>query len=75
MKIIVLLLVSLVGFIFSPHAYAKCSVTDKLCVMAEIKETATQIENKSWRDKVYRELAPLRAVCNRLHAWRALFYL
>ncbi len=57
MKIIILLLVILFGFTYSPNAYAKCSVTDKLCVMAEIKETASQIENKSWRDKVYRELA------------------
>ncbi len=36
---------------------AKCAMTDKLCVMAEIKETADKIEKQSWRDQAYRELA------------------
>ncbi len=38
-------------------AHAKCDVSDKLCVMAEIKKTADKIDNKSWRDKSLRELA------------------
>lgn len=38
-------------------AQAACNVSDKLCVMNEIKETAAKIDNKSWRDKAYRELA------------------
>ena len=52
-------LLSIAGFLtFSPAiSYAKCSLDDKLCIMAEIKKTAESIENKSWRDKAYRELA------------------
>lgn len=38
-------------------AHAKCNATDKLCLMAEIKETADNIEKQSWRDQAYRELA------------------
>ncbi|NQZ13585.1 MAG: hypothetical protein HRT94_02005 [Alphaproteobacteria bacterium] len=38
-------------------ASAKCSVDNKLCIMEELQETAKTIENKSWRDKTYRELA------------------
>lgn len=36
---------------------AKCMITDKLCVMAEIKSTAALVEKQSWRDQSYRELA------------------
>jgi hypothetical protein len=39
------------------HAQAPCSVTDKLCLMQEVEDTAKKIENKGWRDKTYRELA------------------
>lgn len=35
----------------------RCAVTDKLCLMQEVENTAKTIENKSWRDKSYRELA------------------
>lgn len=54
-----LTILGIAGFLlFSPTAsYAKCSLEDKLCIMAEIKKTADGIENKSWRDKAYRELA------------------
>lgn len=38
-------------------AQATCPVADKLCVMGQIKTQAEKIENKSWRDKTYRELA------------------
>lgn len=34
-----------------------CDVDDKLCVMEEIRKTADEISDKSWRDKVLRELA------------------
>ena len=34
-----------------------CEISDKLCLMKEIKESADKIENQSWRDKAYRELA------------------
>ncbi len=36
---------------------AACNVSDKLCVMAEIKQNTDLIENKNWRDKALRELA------------------
>lgn len=36
---------------------APCSVSDKLCLMQEVEDTAKNIENSSWRDKTYRELA------------------
>lgn len=36
---------------------ANCDVADKLCVMAEVKKIAGEIEEKSWRDKTLRELA------------------
>jgi len=58
MKIILFLSIFTSLLIFTSFsAHAKCDVTDKLCVMAEIKEDAEKIENKNWRDKVYRELA------------------
>ena len=39
-------------------AYAKCSsANDKLCLMQETQEAASKIEQRSWRDKAYRELA------------------
>ena len=52
-------ILSIGGFLlFSPTiSYAKCNTEDKLCIMAEIKKTADTIENKSWRDTAYRELA------------------
>lgn len=42
---------------FSQIAQAACESTDKLCIMEEIKVNAAKIEQKSWRDKIYRELA------------------
>lgn len=42
---------------FDNAANAKCSVDNKLCIMEELEATAKDIENKSWRDKTYRELA------------------
>lgn len=58
MKVTVFLSFFTALFIFTaPTAQAKCDVTDKLCVMGEIKQEAENIENKIWRDKVYRELA------------------
>ena len=44
--------------IFAPSlAQAACLGTDKLCIMEEIKANAPKIEQQSWRDKTYRELA------------------
>lgn len=34
-----------------------CPATDKRCMMQELESLAADIENKSWRDQTYRELA------------------
>lgn len=57
----------LLAVMFIPSAYAqetpaadtdvKCEVTDKSCLMGQLEETAAKIDNESWQDKVYRELA------------------
>ncbi len=36
---------------------AACPATDKPCVMKELETIAAGIDNKSWRDQTYRELA------------------
>lgn len=41
----------------SLSAHAACSGTDKLCIMDEIRDNASLIDNKSWRDTTLRELA------------------
>jgi hypothetical protein len=38
-----------------------CTMQDRLCVVGMIAETAAQIDNKHWRDQVYRELAKTQA--------------
>lgn len=62
MKIIVFLSFFTSLFVIAPvssplAAKAKCDATDKLCIMTEIKKDSGAIENKTWRDKVLRELA------------------
>lgn len=58
MKIIVFLSIFTGLLTFqSLKAHAKCEVTDKLCVMEEIRKDANDIENRNWRDKTLRELA------------------
>ena len=40
------------------HAQAStCSINDRPCIIENLEETAATIENKSWRDQTYRELA------------------
>lgn len=34
-----------------------CPIEDKACIFSALKNKAEQIENKSWRDQTYRELA------------------
>lgn len=34
-----------------------CAVSDKSCLMKQLERTAEDIDNDSWKDKVYRELA------------------
>lgn len=57
MKFCIICLMTVFALVLPVKAYAKCDVTDKLCVMAEIKKTAETIEDQSWRDKALRELA------------------
>ncbi len=38
-------------------APAACAVGDRACILTELDATAGKIENASWRDQVYRELA------------------
>lgn len=47
---------TLCGGLFAKPAMA-CDVADKLCVMEEIRKTADEIDDKSWRDTILRELA------------------
>lgn len=45
---------------FSVNAEEKaddCAIQDKLCIMAQIKNSAAAIEKTAWRDQTYRELA------------------
>ena len=56
-KMTVICMISIFAVAMATEVAAKCDVSDKLCVMAEIKDIADKIENKSWRDQAYRELA------------------
>ncbi|MEM9468685.1 MAG: hypothetical protein AAF988_00825 [Pseudomonadota bacterium] len=50
-------IIALFLYLSAVNAQEACSVQDKLCLMQELERTAAEIENKSWRDKTYRELA------------------
>jgi len=50
-------LMTFTATISAGSAKADCDVSDKLCVMAEVKKIAEDIDEKSWRDKTLRELA------------------
>lgn len=66
-----LVALTVITFCFTPsQGVAKCSATDKLCVMAEIKKTADSIENISWREKSYSDLA--RSYTNAGHESKAV---
>lgn len=54
------------GFLFSvfillgSHSYADdsaCAASDRACVLKELIDTSSKIENPSWRDQSYREIA------------------
>lgn len=53
----ILFLITAFTVILPLRAEAACDSADKLCIMEEIKQQAALIEQKSWRDKTYRELA------------------
>lgn len=55
MKFIVFMILALIAAPFT--AKAACENANKSCIMEEIKANAVLIENKSWRDTTYRELA------------------
>lgn len=57
MKFYIIGIITGLSFLTPSTVYAKCDISDKLCVMAEIKETAKGIDNRSWQDKSLRELA------------------
>lgn len=40
---------------------SSCVVSDRACVLKELRNSADKIENDSWRDQTYRELAKTRA--------------
>ena len=47
---------------FTPSALAEaCSIEDRACVLGAIEAEAAKIENTSWRDQTYRELAKTKA--------------
>lgn len=54
---IIFLFILCISITTAHTARAACTTTDKLCIMAEIKNTAATIKEQSWRDKAYRELA------------------
>lgn len=55
-KITIFLILAVFSLNITP-ALAQCSIENKLCLMQELEDTAQKIENKSWRDQAYRELA------------------
>lgn len=58
MQFLITVILIVFGLICFPYnAQAGCQATDKACLMQELKDIAPQIDNKSWRDKSYRELA------------------
>lgn len=47
---------------FTPSALAEeCAIEDRACVLSAIEAEAAKIENTSWRDQTYRELAKTKA--------------
>jgi len=62
MAVIICLLLS--GLSFSVHAQDACSVTERGCILDELIENTAQIENTSWRDQTYREIAKTLAFDN-----------
>ncbi len=40
---------------------AECAVSDRVCILKEIEAQSVKIENTSWRDQTYRELAKTKA--------------
>lgn len=58
-KILVSLLLSVYGFsaLAQEAPVVSCAASDKICILSEIKATIVEIDNQSWKDKAYRELA------------------
>lgn len=49
-------LIALGFFMRASHA-DKCLIENRLCVLEELESQAAQIEQSSWRDQIYREIA------------------
>ena len=54
-------LFSLCLFVFSSSPASACTFKEKDCALLELRNAAEKIENQSWRDQIYRELAKLLA--------------
>ncbi len=55
--LIAFILVVFITILFPVQGKASCIPSDKPCLMEELQGTASEIDNQSWRDKAYRELA------------------
>lgn len=56
-KIAVLICLCFSGLSFHAHAQEECKITDRACMLSKLVTNSAQIENTSWRDQTYRELA------------------
>lgn len=54
-------LFSLAFIALSPAYAGDCAIDDRACILKEIEATSVKIENTSWRDQTYRELAKTKA--------------
>ena len=52
-----LIFIFLLAFTPIPANAAECAVDDRSCIIKELQSSATGIENASWRDQTYREIA------------------
>ena len=56
-----LVLTLMPGLSVADNAVQPCSIDDRACVIREMIESAAHIENKSWRDQTFREIAKTMA--------------
>ncbi len=57
-KMAVIICLFLSGLSFAANAQENaCTIKDRACILQELKENTSKIENTSWRDQTYRELA------------------
>ncbi|MEZ5813307.1 MAG: hypothetical protein R3E13_01035 [Alphaproteobacteria bacterium] len=61
MVIIRLFTITLAGLCVFAQSVAACGAADRGCILKEIEAQSAVIENTSWRDQTYRELAKTKA--------------